>query len=84
MHIENIVIGKPICSFEQLFPKDKEKEMTIFTEERFLPKILVDLGVFKSNSDVRRNRPELFVQLDKPDFIELKIGKKFFWIVVGE
>ena len=47
MYIENIVIGKPIASPVDMFALDEldwenvEKEKTYFTEERFLPKILV-------------------------------------------
>ena len=51
-----------------------EKE-TLFTEERFLPKIMVDLGVVKSTSEVRRNRKELFISLDYLDYKEVKWGK---------
>lgn len=46
MHIENIVIGTPIVSFESIFSDDSpkcieiEKEKTIWTEERFIPRIL--------------------------------------------
>lgn len=46
MYIENIIIGTPIVSFETIFSDDTEedikieKEKTIWTDERFLPKIL--------------------------------------------
>lgn len=88
-NIENIVIGNPIVDVKQLLTKNDEEwdvefEKTLFTQERFLPKILVELGIFKSNSDVKRNRPELFVKLVKPDYMELKIGRRRLFIVVGK
>ena len=65
--------------------------MAYFTEERFLPRILVDLGIYPSVSEIRRNKPELMITLDTPDFIDgidetgLKVSKKRkLWILVGE
>ena len=92
MYVENIVVGNPACEPSCLLAKDIddwnsiEKERTFFTQERFLPKILVELGFYPSISEIRRNKPELCVNLDKVDFIDkLKIKKKqFVWIVVGE
>lgn len=91
-HIENIVIGKPLCEPSDLFASDEqdwkenEEKQTFFTEERFLPKILVELGIYPSISEIRRNRPDLVVTLDKVDFInKLKVKKKqFMWIMIGE
>lgn len=88
-YIENIVIGRPLVPAWTLLAQtardwiENEKEKTIFTEERFLPKILVDLGVVKSTSEVKRNKPELFKTLDKPDFLEIKWGKRKLWILAG-
>jgi hypothetical protein len=92
MYIENIVIGKPVVDLQQLFAADEddwdrtEKEKTYFTEERFLPRILVDIGIYPSISEIRRNKPQLVVTLDHLDFIdEVKISKKRkLWIAVGE
>ena len=92
MHIENIVIGKPLVEPAKLLAIDNtdweenEKSQTLFTEERFLPKILVENGFYPSVSEIRRNRPDLMITLDKVDFInKLKVKKKqFIWIVVGE
>jgi hypothetical protein len=77
--IQDIVIGKPIVT-----PEEMGLENPIFTEERFLPKILVDLKIFRSNSEVRKNRPDLMIELTKMDFLQLKIGKHRLWILVGE
>lgn len=92
MYIENIVIGKPIVEPSTMFALDEddwknvEKEKTYYTEERFLPRILVDIGVYPSVSEIRRNKPELMVTLDKLDFIHnLKASKRRkLWILVGE
>lgn len=86
--IENIVVGSPLVDPKEVFSIDDEdweiqKEKTLFTEERFLPRLLVNLEIFKSTSDVRRNRPELFVNLTTNDFLELKIGRRRLYIVVG-
>lgn len=87
--IKNIIIGKPIVHPKYIFCNEDseweevEKE-TLFTEERFLPKIMVDLGVVKSTSEVRRNRKELFVSLDSLDYKEIKWGKHRLFILIGE
>ena len=91
MYIENIVIGKPIVEPYIMFATDEddwnkvEKEKTYYTDERFLPRILVDIGIYPSVSEIRRNKPEL-ISLDKLDFIDnLKASKKRrSWILVGE
>lgn len=88
--IENIVIGKPIVETWTMFSTDYddweriEKDKTLFTTERFLPKILVDIGVTKSTSEIRRNRRDLFKSLDTLDYLEIKLGKKRLFILVGE
>lgn len=92
MYIENIVIGNPIASPVDMFALDEsdwervEKEKTYFTEERFLPKILVDIGIYPSISEIRRNRKDLMITLDAVDFIDkLKVSKKrTVWILIGE
>ena len=92
MYIENIVIGKPIVEPSLMFAlndedwEKNEKEKTYFTEERFLPRILVEVGLYPSVNEIRRNKPELMITLDKLDFIsELKVKKKHkVWILVGE
>lgn len=87
--IENVVIGSPLVAAKEILSIDGEdwleqEPKTIFTNERFLPKILVMLEMFKSNSDVKRNRPELFVNLETVGCMELKIGRRRLYIVVGE
>ena len=62
-----------------------EFEKTLFTNERYLPNILVQLGIYPSISEIRRNKPELMIRLDKIDFINIKPKKKRpLWIIVGE
>lgn len=91
-YIENVVIGKPIADSIQMFALDEsdwnriEQEKTYYTEERYLPKILVELGIYPSINEIRRNKPNLMINLDKIDFIDaLKVSKKRrLWILVGE
>ena len=90
-YIENIVIGTPLVSAKELLSANDndwtnvEFEKTIFTNERYLPNILIQLGIYPSISEIRRNKPELMIRLDKVDFINIKPKKKRpLWIVVGE
>ena len=92
MYVENIVIGKPVVELQHLFAADKndwkriEKEKTYYTEERFFPRILVDIGIYPSVSEIRRNKPQLMITLDHLDFMdEVKVSKKRkLWIAIGE
>ena len=82
LKLDNIIIGKPLTSIKS--HDITEDENTVFEEERFLPKLLVKYGFFKSTSQIRKNRPDLWRELNKVDFEELKIGHKRVWLVVGE
>lgn len=92
MYVENIVIGKPIVEPFTMFSLNEEdwnrieKEKTYYTDERFLPRILVDIGIYPSVNEIRRNKPELMVELNRLDFVDnLKVSKKRrLWILVGE
>lgn len=92
MYVENIIIGKPIVEPSTMFSLDEddwnrtEKEKTYYTDERFLPRILVNIGIYPSVSEIRRNKPELMIELNKLDFLDnLKVSKKRrLWILVGE
>jgi hypothetical protein len=89
-YIENIVIGKPIASEASMFALNEEdweqveKEKTYWTEERNLAVILKELGIVKSVSEVRRNKPQLYIKLDKLDYMEIKWGKRKLFVLVGE
>lgn len=91
-YIENIVIGTPIVEPKYMFSSSDddwntvEKGKTYYTNERFLPRILVELGIYPSISEIRRNKPQLVKSLDSLDFIDgLKAKKKRkLWILVGE
>ena len=91
-YIENIVIGTPIVNPSSMFASSDddwnaiEKEKTYYTDERFLPRILVDIGIYPSVSEIRRNKPELVKRLDHLDFIDgIKAKKKRkLWILIGE
>lgn len=88
--VQNVVVGSPIVSISSLLAFDEadweenEKKNTLFTDTRYLPAIMKEAGIVQSTSEVRRNRPELCVNLNKLDCIDLKWGKKFLYIVVGE
>lgn len=90
-YIENIVIGTPLIPSDELLAKDiddwkmNEFKRTYFTNERFLPKILVKIGIYPSVSEIRRNRPDLMIELNEIGFIDkLRVAKnRFVWIVVG-
>lgn len=88
--IQNIVIGTPLVGLEHLLAYDfedyikNERTQTHFTNERSLPVVLKEAGIVPSTGEVRRNRPELVVTLDKPDCFWVKWGKKRVYIVVGE
>ncbi len=88
--IENIVIGETLTSPECLFSynqkdwKENELEKTLWTNERWLPRILVMANIVKSTSEVRRNRKDLCVELNDIDFKVVKYGKKFLFIAVGK
>lgn len=91
-YIENIVIGRLIATPQEMFAEDEddwlrvEQEKTYYTDERFLPKILVELGIYPSISEIRRNKPNLMISLDDVDFIDnLRVSKKRrLWILIGE
>lgn len=91
MYIENIVIGKTIAEPKSFLASNDEDwfnnelEKTWFTNETFLPRILVAIGIFPSVNEIRRNKPELVVNLDEIGFIELKVTRKRkVWIIIGE
>ena len=70
----------------KMIGKELSREKTYYTNERFLPRILVELGIYPSISEIRRNKPNLMVSLDNVDFIDnLKVSRKRrLWILVGE
>lgn len=86
---QNVVIGTPLVEPCEILASNKEdwekneKPVTLFTETRFLPAIMKEAGIVSSIGEVRRNQPKLVVTLDKPDFLTVKWGKKFLFIVVG-
>jgi hypothetical protein len=88
--IRNIIIGKPLvepwklCAHDERDFEETEARETLFTDERFLPAVLVEAGIVLSRGEVRRNKPELCVSLDKLDCFWVKWGKKQVWVVVGE
>lgn len=90
MKYQNVVIGTPIVDFLDIFSKDiddwenNEKNNTLFTNERYLPRIMVECGVVKSSNEVRKNKPELNKTLNNLDYMEVKWGKSYIYILIGE
>lgn len=86
----NVVIGKPLVEPWVLLANDEkdwaetEEKDTLFTSTRFLPAVMKEAGIVSSTGEVRRNRPDLCINLESVDFITLKWGKKRLFIVVGE
>jgi len=89
MHVENVVVGTPLVEPQRMLASDEndwetvEKQKTLFTEERSLAAILKMVWIVPSTSEVRRNKPEYAIALNKPDYIEVKWGKKRLFVVVG-
>lgn len=86
--IHHIVIGKPLVDLWMLLGENKEDtsflENTVFEEDRNLANLLVKHKFMPSKNEIRRNKPQLMITLEKPDFFEIKIGRKRVWIIVGE
>lgn len=85
----NVVIGRPIVEASSLLALDEadweenEKPYTLFTETRFLPAVMKEAGMVSSIAEVRRNKPQYCITLDKLDCFSVKWGKKFLYIIVG-
>lgn len=74
------------------------EEMLNDKGELFLPAILKHVGLFKSTSEIKKISTQrtnnkkivdpasrnLWRVLDGPEFTHFKIGKKVFWLIVGE
>jgi len=63
----------------------------------FLPRLLVTAGVFQNTSEVRRIQKDrdgmgrlcddervLWRNLTNPELTKFKVGKKLFWVIVGD
>ena len=64
----------------------------------FLPAVLVKVGFFSSTGQIRQINKQslgsekfkkdpdqnLWRSLERPEFTEFKIGKRVFWLIVGE
>lgn len=90
MLYENVIIGFPLIKASELLARDEkdysinEFSKTFFTNIRFLPKILKEIGLVQSTSEIKRNRPDLWITLNKSNFLQIKWRKQFVYIVVGE
>jgi hypothetical protein len=90
MKYQNVIIGKLLVEPHLLFAYDledwekNEYHKTLFTNERYLPKIMVECGIAPSTSEVKRNRPDLETVLDDIGFLKIKYGQQFLFIAIGE
>lgn len=90
--MDNIVVGEILCSPYHLFSLNEEewntetKSKTLFTNERYLPKVL-ELAIGVKSKEIRRNRPDLDRSLNEIDFFDVTYGKnknkRHVWIAVG-
>lgn len=87
-YIENIVLKDSqadpfdLLSDGTIADWKSELEKTWYgCEEVFLPNILVTLNVFQSKSQIRKNRPDLWREIEAGKYEEIKVGKKKLFIV---
>lgn len=90
-YLENIIVGQVSPEIAQhFFAYDMNDWLTIeapkthFTNETYLPQLLVDIGVAPSKNEIKRNRPELLISLTEPYFHHFKWGKKHVFVLVGD
>ena len=98
MKPDNIIVGTLIASKHELGMLDNEHTIEFSMDEMFLPKVLVNAGIFKSTSEIKRLHKDrinsskitdplsrdLWRTLSDLEFTYFKIGKKTFWLAVGE
>ena len=88
--MDNVIIGKLSVDPHHLFALneddwvDNECDNTLFTREKFIPKIMVQTGIVNSASEVRRNRSDLVREVKENSFEIIKWGKKFLFVACGE
>jgi len=95
--IDNIIVGKPLVPLEELGVLPSEQTL-IIEDEKFLPRLLVKVGIAKSTSQVKQINQQrmksnkikdpleknLWRELNDPEFTSFKIGKHVFWLIVGK
>lgn len=91
--MDNIIVGNLLCEPYHLFSFTETEwqcdtvHETLFTNERYLPKIL-EQAIGVKSKEIRRNRPDLDRVLNKVDFFDITYGKnknkRHVWIAVGE
>jgi hypothetical protein len=82
---QNIVIGqKNQDLLPHLFARDSEdwkieKLITIWTDERFLPKIMLQSGLINRLSEIK-NRKDLWIDITESGYQEIRFGKRMLAI----
>lgn len=90
INMENVIIGNLHIEPYHLFALSEddwnrnEKDKTLFTDEKFIPRIMVQADIVNSVSEVRRNRPDLIREVGINSFEIIKWGKKFLFIACGK
>lgn len=102
--VENIVVGNLVegLTEEMVGIGPEEETIRISTEQAkeldfFLPRILVEAGLFKTTSEIKRIAvqrmksnvqdplsKELWRKVGRPEMTFFKVGKKAFWVIIGE
>lgn len=102
--IDNIVIGNLVegVTLEMLGVCDDEVTIHISEDSArednfFLPRLLVNAGVFPATSEIRRiqkardnmmrlsvDERNLWRNLRNPELTRFKVGKKLFWLIAGD
>ena len=82
--MENVIIGNLLVEPHHIFGLNKndwneiEKDKTLFTDEKFIPRIMVQAGIVNSVSEVRRNRPDLMREGEESSCEIIKWGNSFY------
>lgn len=78
-----VVVGHILPSLEALGHAPAEDGEPLFTIERSIPRILASLKLAKSVSEVKRNRPDLDIQVSPNTTHFVKFGRHLLFIVGG-
>ncbi len=80
---KTVIVGHILPSLEALGHDDKEDGEPHRTNERSIPRILVELKFAKSTSEVKRNRKDLDIKVEPSKTYFVKFGRYLVYIVSG-
>jgi hypothetical protein len=97
--IDNIIVGKLVegLTYDQLGILPTEETIQVSTVCLFLPRILVQVGLFNSTNEIKKinkqrllstkikdvKSKDLWRTIVESEMTQFKVGKKFFWLFVG-